>query len=348
MKINRCQSAQLERFIINKHEEVSNWDSTKSKIEISDIDTTVLANYIKRANDAGRLDYPYTEAEDILTRLKLMENGGINNTADVMFSKNPRTELQMAIFATEERLTFIDINRIEGRIIDLVDVGERYIRSNMRYRVIIDGTQIARKEIPEVPHVAIREALLNSFCHKNFRTPQNNEVAIYSNRIEIYNPGTFPAGKTPEDFINGSSRSIHRNPLLAQIMYYPKDIESFGTGLKRIAEACIEAGVKYEFVSDNYGFTVVFYRPELPETKEKAHDVPTNVLINVPINVRLNEMEKQVLLLIYKNPHITAAELAQCISKTPKTAQRYINSLREKNLICRVGAKKDGYWEVVE
>ena len=46
-------------------------------------------------------------------------------------------------------------------------------------------------------------------------------------------------------------------------MYYSKDIERLGTGLKRIADACEDAGVKYDFVSDNYGFTVVFYRPDL-------------------------------------------------------------------------------------
>ena len=187
----------------------------------------------------------------------------MNNTAKIMFGKEPRIEIQMAIFATTEKLTFNDINRAEGRILDLVDIGERYIRNAMRYRVIIDGTQISRKEIPEVPHIAIREALLNSFCHKNYRTPQNNEIAIFSDRIEIYNPGTFPIGITPDEYIKGEGHPIHRNPLLAQIMYYSKDIERFGTGLKRIADACEEADVRYEFVSDYYGFTVVFYRPPL-------------------------------------------------------------------------------------
>jgi len=43
-------------------------------------------------------------------------------------------------------------------------------------------------------------------------------------------------------------------------MYLSKVIESFGTGLKRIADECDEAGIKYEFIS---GFTVVFRRTEL-------------------------------------------------------------------------------------
>jgi len=44
-------------------------------------------------------------------------------------------------------------------------------------------------------------------------------------------------------------------------MYYVKDIESFGTGLKRITDECDAAGVKVEFKIMKMGFTVVFYRP---------------------------------------------------------------------------------------
>ena len=254
---------ELEAFIIRKHEQTSSWDSSPSRITLNDIDSAVLEKYIGRANAVGRLDYRYTDTEDILSRLKLIEDGRLNNAANVMFGKEPGIEIQMAIFATTEKLTFNDIYRVEGRVLDLADAAEKYIRNTMRYRVVIDGSQISRKEIPEVPHVAIREALLNSFCHKNYKTPQNNEVAIFSNRIEIYNPGTFPIGVTPDDFIKGKGRSIHRNPLLAQIMYYSKDIERFGTGLKRIADACEDAGIEYEFIADNYGFTVIFYRPPL-------------------------------------------------------------------------------------
>jgi ATP-dependent DNA helicase RecG len=254
---------ELESYIIRKHEKVSNWDSSPSRLSIDDISEGELRRYVGKGNIAGRLNYEYTDKNDILARLKLMDGDYLCNAAAIMFGEEPGTEVQMATFATEEKLTFNDINRTSGRVIDLVDVAERYIRNTMRYRVIIDGSQLERKEIPEVPHVAIREALLNSFCHKNYRTPQNNEVAIFSNRIEIYNPGTFPDGVSPYDFIEGKGHAVHRNPLLARIMYYSREIESFGTGLKRIADHCDEVGVKYEFVTDNLGFTVVFYRPPL-------------------------------------------------------------------------------------
>ena len=234
----------------------------------------------------------------------------------------------------------------------------------MRYRVIIDGTQLQRKEIPEVPHVAIREALLNSFCHKNFRTPQNNEVAIFKNRIEIYNPGTFPEGITPYDYIRGKGRTIHRNPLLAQIMYYSKDIERFGTGLKRIADACEEADIRYEFVSDSYGFTVVFYRPPLWTSDKLEENIkrggvvkvvgpvigpvnePVDDPVNEPVNGPVNNTAKMLLAIIADNPGMTYDELSQRLNLTRSTIKRNIKILKEAELIKRIGSDKTGYWEV--
>ena len=53
---------------------------------------------------------------------------------------------------------------------------------------------------------AVREALMNSFCHKDYGACQSNEVTIHPDRVEIYNPGTFPAGLSPQDFIDGNQR----------------------------------------------------------------------------------------------------------------------------------------------
>jgi ATP-dependent DNA helicase RecG len=119
---------------------------------------------------------------------------------------------------------------------------------------------------------AIREALLNSFCHKDYSTGQSNEVAIYKDRIEIYNPGAFPEGFEPQDFIERPERPIRRNPKIARILYYSKDIESFGTGLKRIADACENAGVRYGFKKLKSGFVVCFYRSEKSTEKVQKSD----------------------------------------------------------------------------
>ena len=83
-------------------------------------------------------------------------------------------------------------------------------------------------------------------------------MAIYKDRIEIYNPGTFPDGLEPQDYIEKVERPIRRNPKVARILYYSKDIESFGTGIKRIATACEKAGVRYEFQKRRQGLLFAF------------------------------------------------------------------------------------------
>jgi ATP-dependent DNA helicase RecG len=336
-------SAELEDFILKKNAGCDVWDSELSGKTVADVDDAVLKDYLERANSVGRIDFAYTTKEDVLNKLGLTENGKLKNAAYVLFVGSNMLEIQMAIFAGTERLTFNDIKRESGSVAGLVETAEKYIRNNIRWRVVLDGS-IQRKEIPEIPIDAIREALVNSYCHRLYTSSQNNEITIYSNRIEIYNPGTFPEGLTPQDFIEGYERSIKRNPLLAQLMYYTKDIESFGTGLKRITKACENAGVKVEFKLLKKGFAVIFYRPDEFLTTEKNGDVARNGVRN---GVR-NKTEQAVLMAVSNNSELTADEIAKAISKSSRTVQRYLESLQKKNLVRRVGSTKAGTWEVID
>ena len=141
---------------------------------------------------------------------------------------------------------------------ELKKKAEQYIIDAMDWRV--EFGNLTRKEIPEIPLEAIREAITNSFGHRMFDSGQSNEIAIFKNRIEIYNPGSFPANKTPESYVMGHQRPIRRNPLIARTLYYSKDMESFATGLKRMKDVCDRVGCRVEFETLDDGFAVIFYR----------------------------------------------------------------------------------------
>ncbi|MDR0999295.1 MAG: putative DNA binding domain-containing protein [Clostridiales bacterium] len=335
----QMSAAELESYILKKNAGRDAWDSDISRKTVADVDNAILSDYIDRANRAGRIDFAYTDNAEVLHKLGVIEDGNLKNAADVLFCGSLNLEIQMAIFAGLERLTFIDIDRKSGSVTELVEVAEKYIRSNIRWRVVLDGS-IQRKEIPEIPIEAVREAIINSYCHRQYTSSQNNEVTIHPNRIEIYNPGTFPEGLTPQDFIDGTGRSVKRNPLLAQLMYYSKDIESFGTGLKRITEACEAADVKVEFQMLKLGFAVVFYRPD-----EKF--LTTEKMTNVVRNVVLKKQEQATIEAIAENPTVTAEQLAAMLSKSERTVQRYLNGLQKKNLIRREGSTKGGHWTII-
>lgn len=66
--------------------------------------------------------------------------------------------------------------------------------------MIIDDTSPQRKEVPEIPLVALREVIINSFAHARYDGNIQQEIDIYSNRIAIINPGSFANDFMPNDF----------------------------------------------------------------------------------------------------------------------------------------------------
>jgi ATP-dependent DNA helicase RecG len=348
--------AELEDFIIRKNARTDTWDSGISDKTIADVDDVILRDYLERANQAGRIDFTYTTKEEVLRRLDLIENGKLKNAANAIYVGWPLLEIQMAIFAGTERLTFVDIQRESGNVASLAKIAERYIIKNIRWRVVFDGS-LQRNEIPEIPLDAVREAIINSYCHRDYKSSQNNTISIYSNRIEIYNPGTFPDGLTPEDFIEGSELSVKRNPLLAQLMYYVKDIESFGTGLKRITDACTAAGVKVKFKMLKLGFCVIFYRPDIfisdgniDESigENIGENIGDSIGENIGDNVGINETQCQIITKMSENPKISAKAIALEIGIASRNVEANIKMLKQAKIIDRVGPPKGGHWVVTQ
>lgn len=187
---------ELADYIRKGDKEENRWENLVSNKFVDDVDEELLKKYTNQAHDVGRIAIEYTDKRTVLNQLELSEGNNLINAGKVLFADDLIQDIQMAIFATNERLTFNDIQRHHGPVLKLVDIAENYIKSNIHWRVEFTGT-LQRTEIPEIPVDAIREALLNSFCHKDYATGQSNEVAIYKNRIEIYNPGSFPEGFEP-------------------------------------------------------------------------------------------------------------------------------------------------------
>ena len=242
--------------MIRKRDNVDySWEKRVSAYTIDDVNEDAFFEYLRKAKEAGRIDFEDTDVKTVLDKLELIEGNYLLNAGAALFCDcGIVNELQIAKFASDERLTFTDIRRYSGSVMELKKKAEQYIIDAMDWRV--EFGNLTRKEIPEIPLDAIREAITNSFGHRMF----DSEITIFKNRIEIYNPGAFPANKTPESYVMGNQRPIRRNPLIARTLYYSKDMESFATGLKRIKDACDKAGCKVEFETPDDGFVVIFYR----------------------------------------------------------------------------------------
>lgn len=310
---------EYERMMQKRDSVEYSWERKVSKYAIEDVNKEVFEDYLRRAKEAGRIEFDDTDMETVLIRLGLLEQGQLLNAGAALFCDSGLNELQMAKFASNERLTFTDIRRFTGPVLDLIKKAEQYIIDAMDWRVEI-GEGLSRREIPEIPLEAIREAIINSFGHKLFESGQSNEVAVFKNRIEVYSPGRFPDGVTPETFIEGKSRPIRRNPLITRTLYYSKDMESFATGLKRIQSACDKGGIKVEFEEQPYGFAVIFYRKETGILGKDTQD-----------NIQDNTQDR--ILLFCTEPH-SKKEIAEFLGyKSVKSASKHINLLLERELL---------------
>ena len=157
--------------------------------------------------------------------------------------------------------------------------------------------------------------------------------------ITIYNPGEYASRYVPEEYIKGNRESEIHNAAIAKVLYLNKSIEQFGSGFKRVDSLCKDAGIRYSYEMQERGFKFILYRSQFQS------DIP-----NVSLDVTLNGTEISVLaiLILRQKPDSSRNEIADKISKTVRTVQRALDSLKEKGYIQRIGSKRNTRWEVLK
>ena len=327
------------------------WEEALTNTPVKHYDRDAYQDFRSRAIQAQRIPNQRMTASGCFQQLGLSNGEYFNEAGNLLFGKAPQLSLKLAVFPTEQKLTFLDQKIEHGNIYHLMRCAERYISSNIHWKSDIVGTE--RIETPEIPLEVIREVLANSFAHAKYKSDTVHEVCIYPNKVTIYNPGVYASPNTPTEYIKKNLPSVIRNRLMANTLYLSKDIESFGSGFKRIDSFCKDENVKFAFEYLKTGFLIVLYR-QTKDEKEKQN-VPLNVPQNVPQNVlkqydetTLNKTERLVKRLIANNPHITREEIAVSISKTVRTAQRTLTSLRAKGHIEKTGGRKAVVWVILK
>ena len=325
----KISSQELEKLILKKNRIF--WEEEISEKNLKDVNEETLRDFVERANAAKRIDFKFTNAKAVLNKLGLSKDGKLLKAAEILFCDENQQEVQAAVFAGADKLTFLDIRQFKGNIFQLLQQAESYLKEHINWRAELK--ERVRKEIPEIPLRAITEALVNSICHRDYGNRKGNEVAIFKDRVEIYNPGLFPEGYDPRDFFTGTERSILRNPLIANTLYLSKDIERWGSGIKRIHDACKEEKVKVEFKKLKSGFLVVFYRK-------------FGVMDGVKFGEGSEKSSEKILALIKENKSISAREMAQIIGISQRAVEKQLAILRKEKRIKRVGGAKGGHWEI--
>lgn len=331
------------------------WEAEVSKKKLAAVSVKAVREYMRKANDAKRIHFKYTNIKTVLNKLGLLDRSRLTRDAEILFCNENSTEVQAAVFASKDKITFLDIRKFHGNLFSLRAQSEAYIKEHIKWRA--DLSESRRKEIPEIPVRAFSEAIGNSLCHRDYSNPKGNEIAIFQDRIEIYNPGKFHEEVRLEDFLKGKGRSILRNPLIAETMYKSEDIEKWASGLKRIYDECRTAGVSVEFETMSTGLLVTFYRPRWEQAEaleggwkarskrgvEKGVERLAEGLVE-----RLAENQKKMLKQMSANCYISKKELSRKIEISTTAIDKNISSLKSKSLLRRIGPAKGGHWEVLK
>jgi ATP-dependent DNA helicase RecG len=109
--------------------------------------------------------------------------------------------------------------------------------------------------------VAVREALANAFCHRDYSIGGGSvAVAIFDDRLEVTSSGTLHFGLTPEALF-APHESLPWNPLIAGVLYRLGVIEAWGRGTLKMAELAVSAGLPRPEIEDSGGCVTIRFLP---------------------------------------------------------------------------------------
>lgn len=217
---------------------------------------------------------------------------------------------------------------LNGPLARVIEGAWRVLREEMRHEAVIPG--LAREEHPEYPPFAVREALVNAVCHRDYAVKGLRvEIRMFDDRLEIVSPGGLPGHITLDNIIE---EHYSRNPRIVRGLYYWGYIEELGLGVDRMIEEMLRDGHPApEFVSKPHSFTVI-----LRNVRERPLMVWSNTL---------NSRQLQALRYVQEHRRITNREYRELAPDvSPETVRLDLANLVEQGILLRIGDKKGTYY----
>ena len=247
------------------------WDEQIcERANVKDIDEEKVKWFLKEAKHERNLSIPSDILiNEALLRLNLLREGKPTNTSILLFGKETQifflqAEVRCVRFKGNEPVKpFIDMKVISENIIDQVNKSINFVLEHIPKAVWLAGKP-QREEKYQYPPDAIREAIVNAICHRNYEEKGNIQIRIFDDYLEIWSPGKLPEPLTPED-LKKTHKSIPRNPLIARHFFWIRFIEEVGTGTNDIIKYCERWGIPEPEFNHVTGDFVVTFRGKITE-----------------------------------------------------------------------------------
>lgn len=358
------------------HDEIIEFLKAEGKIRFDELDN--LAFDYERHFDADKLDLFMKRAElshsldipETLVNLHVAEkqDGGIifNNTGVLFFAKHLKdtyhhTAVTCALYKGVDKVEVLDRRDFNDDIVSSIDNAMTVLKQWIPVRYEMTGTP-QRREVPQIPYDALREAVINAVTHRDyFEKGANVMIEMFDDRVEISNPGGLVKGLPPEEF---GKRSLLRNPNIANLLHEIKYIEKMGSGIPKMRWLMDRAGLQpVEFTFDPF-FSVVFRRP-VPERVQATIDEAlisvnfTRILkrggvegVREGVSEGVSEGVKARLVgelfYVLQNGSATRQMLQKLFRISAATVERDISFLRGLGIIRFEGAPKKGRYVLTE
>jgi ATP-dependent DNA helicase RecG len=273
---------------------------------------------------------------ELLEKLRLTKNGKLKRAAIVLFGKDPgrfypNTFVKIGKFEDDDfTIRFQEVE--DGNIIQVLD---KVLRT-LDYKFLIRNISFEgmnRIETLEYPIIALREMLLNALIHRNYMGAPT-QIRVYDNKMYVWNHGTLPEGITLNKLTQSHS-SYPRNPILAEACFLGGYIDSWGSGVMKIVNACKSAGLPAPVLEeDGGGFIVKLFKDRYAEEELQK--------------LGLNNRQIKAVLYVKEKGKITNKEYQEINEVSKPTATRDLSELGEVyKLLNNKGLGAGSYYELV-
>ena len=261
-------------------------------------------------------------------------------------------KIQCGVFKGETRSIFVDKKEFEGSIIMQLEKAYQYVLEKINLSSDIVG--IYRVDKYEIPPKSIREVIANAVIHRSYLEPNDIQVALYDNRLEITSPGMLLSGVNVKRMKEGYSKL--RNRAIASVFAYVNIIEKWGSGIPRIMDEIREYGLQEpEFIAFENDFRVNIYRKSYNTTQSTQGSTQNRINTTQDISKKekldvknLTETDKTIINTIINNPEMSQKQIADNLNWTVNKVKYYMKKFKQKNILRYEGTSQNGKWEIQE
>lgn len=331
------------------------WESMNAlNHSINDLDHDEIIKTAHLGLKEGRMPADeYSEnVIDILTHFDLIQNGILNNAAMVVFAKKMPSDysqcfIRLGRFTDDTMDVALDSKQIRGNAFQILSEAQDFINRHLPIASHYSANQFERVDEAALPFLAVREAIINAICHRDYSKRAGDiSLIIFNDRLEIHNIGHLYGDLTIEQ-LSQSHPSRRRNEKIAQVFYTRGLIDRWGGGTRRILRLCREKNLAApQFAEVTDGFLVQFFFKESigPYPKTTSLVVNNGPLLDIP------QRELHILQILAAENHLPSKKIADRLNTTvaSRTIRDNLAHLKSIGLIDFTGVGRGTKWFLVK